>query len=563
MNGKITQTLSDNKSGDIQEYFNEMDKIIQLNDGIHDCKMFSQEYYDRPTPVKYNQYTKFNLSDAGIDCVNIDKSYITATMTYHMKLNKLSTDTISTTDSGRQQFYMIFICLKSASHNFDTYRIYINHNQFYSQTDSIYEQTLISAMKPKSEMFRPHMYTMLDEAHNHSENVCGVYLPINDNLKQEFDVTFEIDIQLDDLLPLSWMSILPNCIIGDIELEIKNRIQCNLVYCQVNPNVLLNEAIQTGKSLGGSTICDIKSSRRSVIAYLKEEMETAFYTKEFTQVCDPCHVCIHNYGASTSGVSEKVNYATSIEVQLVCTNSIMNNVMSHINGFRLKDSVISTLKSTYASKPLIIPAQVCKHDLFAQRPTAGGLQLNTNITLTNCTNIALSFHQTDNEISVVKNPEQQSPQLILMGNNIPDKSINTLEEAHSEMELTNACLDSLFEAQPSFIRSLTLTASNWSFKQTRKADCTDYYFLVSLERFCNGVYSDGLTSPGAITSTFQSNNIYSWTADPYYHPNINNSSDINTQSINIMSVQDCFLIFTSDRCAFTADVYTQEITETK
>ena len=94
MNGKITQALSDNKSRDIQEYFNEIDKIIQLNDGIHDCKMLSQECYDRPTPVKYNQYTKFNLSDAGIDCVNIDKSYITSTMTYHMKLNKLSADTI-------------------------------------------------------------------------------------------------------------------------------------------------------------------------------------------------------------------------------------------------------------------------------------------------------------------------------------------------------------------------------------------------------------------------------------------------------------------------------------
>ena len=110
------------------------------------------------------------------------------------------------------------------------------------------------------------------------------------------------------------MSLLPNCIIGDIELEIKNRIQCNLIYCQVNPNILLDEAIQTGKSLGGSTICDIKSSRRSVIADLKTEMETTFYTKEFTQVGDHCHVCIHNYGASTSGVSEKVNYATSIEV---------------------------------------------------------------------------------------------------------------------------------------------------------------------------------------------------------------------------------------------------------
>ena len=132
MNGKITQALSDNKSGDIQEYFNEMDQIIQLNDGIHDCKMLSQECYDRPTPVKYNQYTKFHLSDAGIDCVNIDKSYITATMTYHMRLTDLSATSITNTDPARQMFYKIFVGLKNASQNFDTYRIYINHNQIYS-----------------------------------------------------------------------------------------------------------------------------------------------------------------------------------------------------------------------------------------------------------------------------------------------------------------------------------------------------------------------------------------------------------------------------------------------
>ena len=162
-------------------------------------------------------------------------------MTYHMRLNKISQDNISTTDGLRQQFYMIFIGLKSAAHNFDTYRIYINHNQIYSQTDAIYEQALVTAMKPKAEMYRPHMYTMYDEAHNHSNNVCGVYIDIVDNLEHEFDVTFEISVQLDDLLPLSGMSIIPNCVIGDIELEIRNRIAGNLVYCQVNPEVLVDE----------------------------------------------------------------------------------------------------------------------------------------------------------------------------------------------------------------------------------------------------------------------------------------------------------------------------------
>ena len=524
--------------------------------------MLSMECYDRPTPVKYNQYTKFHLSDAGIDCVNIDKSYITATMTYHMKLSDLSYTTITNTDPGRQMFYKMFVGLKNASQNFDTYRIYINHNQIYSQTDAIYEQCLVTSLKPKSEMYRPNMYTMWDEAHKHSKNVCGIYFDIYPKINQEFDITFEVSIQLDDLLPLSGMSILPTCVIGDIELEIKNRIQGNLVYCQVDPNAIYKETFEIiTDSYAGSTIGGNVVSHQAVCADIQKEISTARYTKEFTQVGDSCYMCVHSYGASSSGASETVDFAQILNVKLECTNSIMNNAMSHIYGFRLKDSVISQLRNKYASKPLIIPAQICKHDLFAQRPTAGGLKLNTNITLTNCTNIALSFPQTDNEISVVKNPEQQAAQLILMGKNIPDKSINTLEAAHTEMELSNACLDSLFEAQPSFIRSLTVSASDGTKKVYRFADCTDYYFNVSLERFGNGVYCDGLTSPGAITLTFQSNSINNGVADPYYHPDINDSSVLNTQPINIMSVQDCFWVITNGNAVFTADVYTPEITE--
>ena len=54
-------------------------------------------------------------------------------------------------------------------------------------------------MKPTAEMYSPNMYIMWDEAHKHSKNVCGVYVPINTNLGQEFDITFEVSIQLDDI----------------------------------------------------------------------------------------------------------------------------------------------------------------------------------------------------------------------------------------------------------------------------------------------------------------------------------------------------------------------------
>ena len=104
--------------------------------------MLSMECYDRPTPVKYNQHTKFHLSDAGLDCVSIDKSYITATMTYHMKLNQITEHTLTTNWPQQDEFYQLFISLKNASQNFDCYRIYINHNQILTQNESINDKHL-------------------------------------------------------------------------------------------------------------------------------------------------------------------------------------------------------------------------------------------------------------------------------------------------------------------------------------------------------------------------------------------------------------------------------------
>ena len=85
MNNKITQVLWVLQTGDIQEYFNEVDKMIQLNEDIHYNKMLIQECYDKQTPITYNKYTKFHLSDTCLDIINIDKSNITETMTYKLK----------------------------------------------------------------------------------------------------------------------------------------------------------------------------------------------------------------------------------------------------------------------------------------------------------------------------------------------------------------------------------------------------------------------------------------------------------------------------------------------
>ena len=54
MNNKIKQVLRVLQIGDIQEYFNEINKIIQLNEDIHYKKMLNKEYYDKQTLITYN-----------------------------------------------------------------------------------------------------------------------------------------------------------------------------------------------------------------------------------------------------------------------------------------------------------------------------------------------------------------------------------------------------------------------------------------------------------------------------------------------------------------------------
>ena len=67
--------------------------------------------------------------------------------------------------------------------------------------------------------------------------------------------------------------------------------------------------------------------------------------------------------------------------------------------------------------------------------------------MTNYTNIVLSFKRTHNEIIVIRNKHQNATKLICIGKNIPDKVFDTFSVQHVEIEIENACLDSLFEVK--------------------------------------------------------------------------------------------------------------------
>ena len=53
--------------------------------------MLNQEYYNKQTPITYNQYTKFHLSDTCLNIININKSNIKETIKYKLKWEDNST----------------------------------------------------------------------------------------------------------------------------------------------------------------------------------------------------------------------------------------------------------------------------------------------------------------------------------------------------------------------------------------------------------------------------------------------------------------------------------------
>ena len=47
--------------------------------------MLIQEYYNKQTPITYNQYTKFHFYYSCLNIININKSNIIETMIYKLK----------------------------------------------------------------------------------------------------------------------------------------------------------------------------------------------------------------------------------------------------------------------------------------------------------------------------------------------------------------------------------------------------------------------------------------------------------------------------------------------
>ena len=211
---------------------------------------------------------------------------------------------------------------------------------------------------------------------------------------------------------------------------------------------------------------------------------------------------------------------------------------SNVNGFNIKQSVIDSLLDAYAEKEMIIPAQMVDYQAFSQTVQPGGLKCNTTYSLTNVTNVILTFPRTGNQITVSKNPNFGTVQLQIEGKPYPDKPFSTLETAHTEFNLVNANLDSIWAPNRALAYSLTGPDYNDKKERTRVTEDDGNYCLnCSTERLCGGgVFCDGLTKMSAHIN-LNATNIDTTKTNPYLYPDGVNKNDV---APHMMLVQDCF-----------------------
>ena len=540
---RIDNALRNIPMGDVEKYFNELNNIIDNNSGTHDCKIISQDCYNTAAPVHSNQFTRFKLTDQAMDIVDLSKGYISASLEMDVMISSSNgnyerTSSSSAKEAAFKQFF--FIGFKSSAHIIDVYNVYSNGLLTNcKQTKARHEQFITYASKSKEERAgRPGMYSPHENVREMSECVCGAYIemPKIVDIGKSIKITFDVIIQIDDLLPFSAIEYYPRFLTGELELEISPSLTQNMVFCPVPPMA----AIDLG--LYNCSVPDYFATFKGCDG----RMDYKFHA---------CGDYTNAYLPYVSNSSEETGKEVAIlNFTLTPSNLKIVHAKSYIHGFNIKSESKQNLVNTFSGKNLVIPAQWVDHFTFSQLPTQSTIRTNLQIPMFNATQAIITFPYTANQLVVSQNPHLDSVQFQISDRIIPDKFFSTLDKAHAEMILESLNFDSLFTAPESLIEALSRKRQLNQYGEPFCAmkDDTDYILIFNLERYGNGCYCDGLTD-NPVSINFQANFI-DGTSNIHYYDAL---KKFRPQNLNLFIVSDAFWVCNQSGCQFVKDIATK------
>lgn len=588
---RIDEIINGYPAGDVVDYFEHMNNLMQLNSGNNSYHMATHVCHTNAAPLANGQtQTHFYITDSGMDIVDISKGVISlkVSMDLEFRIGAQETNLINASKLYETYFRnccYFFIGFKSGSHIIKTYKIKsYGQAQDVEQTLSLAEQTITYNSKAASERAsRPGLYSPHDEVLKMSDCVCGAYIqqPIIQGMTTKIpNVEFEVLIQVDDLLPFSGMTLYPQCICNELQLAIQCDIQKNMVFCPIPVETvfekhMFTEEIALGTQFqsqfadgtGDSSIpSQISTWLYNTTAIINtQNMYTDF---RFTQCGDYGQACV---GVTTEAGLQKANVTDAQEFAgnhvyytIVPTKFSITQAESYVYGFGLKEQAKAALRATFKKNGVIkCPAQWVDFHAYSQTSEGTGINANTNKSLFECDQIVMTFPNSDNQMTVTRNPHFETFH-IKVGNriNVPDLNMSTCDRAFSEMTLSALNMDTLFAAPRSMINALTQNPNqrNDKYYGVKKEDDSDFMLVCDLERNGAGIYSDGVSGinvPIRFEATYlQGRN------NPHYYEYDGNTGSYQLRKVSpfIFTVSDACWLLTEAGPLFVKDANKRELT---
>ena len=533
-NQNIRLSNKNQMQGNVANYFENLTKLIQTNDGTRSFTLRTVDCHDQAAPFTHSQETRIAITHSDHMISQITDGFLTFTVRTTLQLIGIDPNF---TDKDR--LCKLFVGFKSSNQILDQLQINCrNLSTGYQQNECCREGFAYSTLKPKQEKkTRKYVHSLYENVSIYSPSVCGTYIDVVDFKDgMPHQIEFEVNLPFDNILALQAFDLYPNSVCGDLELKfyVKPR---GLVWCMVDPmNVKEYKEMMEGESI--NLVCDQNMS--------------AMFKHAFSQINNNAEI-INAFTETESGVEgiPKITVGKS-SCALICTGMEVRSLKSNMYGFNITSESLSKIAQLF-STPQIIPSQQLDYNAFPIAATSAGIQSTINMPVSNCTCISIMFPKYDNDYTVFENPIYNNLQLTVNGKNMPDEAVSSQGARFLQHQLIASDLSGGLECTKEFEDSIVMAKNTSS--GTRYSNClsdgTSFMWNVQCERNNAGYTFDGIDSNGQnIAIQIKGQPVYTGENDTYY--NVNAAGTIHPPPPQIWLCRDTFFVLSTEGVVYEA-----------
>ena len=533
-NHNVRLTNKNQMQGNVADYFENLSKLVQVNDGTRSFSLRTVDCHDQAAPFTSSQETRIAITHSDHHISQITDGFLTFNVKTTLQLIG-----IDPSFEDRDHLCKLFVGFKSSNQILDQLQINCrNLSTGYQQNECCREGFAYSTLKPKQEKkTRKYVHSLYENVSIYSPSVCGTYIDIVDFKDgQPHQVEFEVNLPFDNILALQAFDMYPNAVCGDLELKfyVKPR---GLVWCMVDPmNVKEYKEMMEGDTI--NIVC--------------EQNMSAMFKHAFTQINNNADI-INSFTEGESGVEgvPKITVGKS-SCGLLCTGMEIRSLKSNMYGFNVTSESLAKIAQLF-STPQIIPSQQLDYNAFPIAATPSGIQSTINMPVTNTTCISILFPKYDNDYTVFENPIYNNLQLTVNGRNMPDEVVSSQGARFLQQQLIASDLSGGLECTKEFEDSIVMAKNTTD--GTRYNNClsdgTSFMWNVQAERNNAGYTFDGIDSNGQnIAIQIKGQPLYTGANDTYY--NVNAAGTIHPPPPQIWLCRDTFFILSTEGVVYEA-----------